>query len=225
MLLPSALSSVQPTSGHESVRGSGAARRHSRADAQGRELTLASSPKQEWVNRLQMAVQHTASTHPALSLVWASGRRSGRSQYLRVGRHAIVCELVVIRLPLRLRDRQGVLAEVDRASKRWLGHSGSAAGPRVGCRSGRHAAAPGRHASAQLRLRAAHAGDDIDGAGQCFWFVAVPATRPPLPLQSAAASEQQSKSAPGPPPTWPRGSPSACLTCRSARRRECGRSP
>ena len=94
-----------------------------------------------------------------------------------------------------------------------------------GFRIGRHAAAPGRHASAQLRLRAAHAGDDIDGAGQCFWFVAVPATRPPLPLQSAAASEQQSKSAPGPPPTWPRGSPSACLTCRSARRRECGRSP
>jgi hypothetical protein len=37
----------------------------------------------------------------------------------------------------------------------------------------RHAAAPGRHASAQLRLRTAYAGGDIYGAGQCFWFVAV----------------------------------------------------
>ena len=38
-------------------------------------------------------------------------------------------------------------------------------------------------------------------------------------------SEQQSKSAPGPPPTWSRGSPSPCLTCRSAWCRERRRSP
>ena len=45
---------------------------------------------------------------------------------------------------------------------------------------GRHAAAPVRHPSAQLRLRTAHAGDDIDGAGQCFRFVADPAASPTL---------------------------------------------
>ena len=51
---------------------------------------------------------------------------------------------------------------------------------------GRHAAAPGRHASAQLRLRTAHAGDDIDGAGQCFWFVADAGLIAALPLSLSA---------------------------------------
>ena len=51
---------------------------------------------------------------------------------------------------------------------------------------GRHAAAPGRHASAQLRLRTAHAGDDIDGAGQCFWFVADTGLIAALPLSLSA---------------------------------------
>src|SRR5207302_10194135 len=41
----------------------------------------------------------------------------------RLGRNPIVCELVVVRLPLRLRDQQGVLAEVDQVSKRRLGQS------------------------------------------------------------------------------------------------------
>jgi hypothetical protein len=47
-----------------------------------------------------------------------SRRVHNRVRRCRVGRHAIVYELIVVRLPLRLGDQHGVLAEVNQVSKR-----------------------------------------------------------------------------------------------------------
>jgi hypothetical protein len=55
---------------------------------------------------------------------------------------AIVSEFLAITQPLRLHERQHVLAEVDRASKRRQAQSGSAAEPGVGCSRGTRTTRP-----------------------------------------------------------------------------------
>ena len=69
-------------------------------------------------------------------------RRCASSYRLRpycwCGRHAIVFEVVAVTQPLRLHERQQVLAEVYRASKRRCPQSGSQRRGRPGCWSGRN---------------------------------------------------------------------------------------
>ena len=105
----------------------------------------------------------------------ASARRSSsvgrREDLARSARRAIVCELVVVRQPLRLREEQRLLAEVDGASKRRHAQSRSAAEPQVGCRSGRHG-----EVSGVLRLAAGLPGN---------------AAEPRAPTISPAAEREQ----------------------------------